>query len=105
MDGYKTVKIRTSHPSMHAQWAQSPYVGVQCPLTSSICEFPGYLDWLWYPGLSSVLVSIAFPFAFSISRRFSIHSFSPAIESHSCFFFMTDVYAPIGRPYTYSLFR
>ena len=36
-------------------------VGVQCPLTSSLSEFPGYWDWLWFPGLSPVLVSIAFP--------------------------------------------
>src|SRR6218665_433665 len=32
-------------------------VGVQCPFTSSQGEFPGYTDWLWYPGLSPVLVS------------------------------------------------
>ena len=36
-------------------------VGVQCPLTSSLAELPGYWDWLWYPGLPPVLVSIAFP--------------------------------------------
>src|SRR6218665_3700844 len=41
-------------------------VGVQCPLTSSQGEFLGYWDWLWYPGLPPVLVSIAFPFAFHI---------------------------------------
>src|SRR6218665_1763777 len=35
--------------------------GVQCPLTSSLGEF---LGWLWYPGLPPVLVSNAFPFAF-----------------------------------------
>jgi len=33
-------------------------IGVQCLLTSSPGEFPGYWDWLWYPGLSVVLVSI-----------------------------------------------
>ena len=39
--------------------------GQCCPLTSSLGESPGDRDWLWYPGLSSVLVSIAFsPFAF-----------------------------------------
>src|SRR6218665_3553916 len=26
-------------------------VGVQCPLTSSLGEFPGNWDGLWYPGL------------------------------------------------------
>src|SRR6218665_3829665 len=39
-------------------------VGVQCPITSSIGEFPSYWDWLWCPGLSPVLVSIALPFTF-----------------------------------------
>ena len=33
-------------------------VGAQYPLTSSLGEFLGYWDWLWYPGLSPVLVSI-----------------------------------------------
>src|SRR6218665_709431 len=35
------------------------------PFPSSLGEFPGYWDWLWYPGLPPVLVSITFfPFAF-----------------------------------------
>src|SRR6218665_3688648 len=38
--------------------------GVQCPISSSLGEFPSYWDWLWCPRLSSVLVSIALPFAF-----------------------------------------
>ena len=33
-------------------------------------EFPGYWNWLWYPGLPPVLKSIAFPFAFHISLFF-----------------------------------
>src|SRR6218665_3990861 len=33
---------------------------IQCPLTSSLGEFAGYWDWLWYPGLLPLLVSIAF---------------------------------------------
>src|SRR6218665_3556243 len=41
-------------------------VGVQCPISSSLGEFPSYWDWLWYPGLSPVLVSIALLFAFHI---------------------------------------
>src|SRR6218665_2348285 len=53
------------HPSIHCSMGSAP-VGVQCPLTSSLGEFPGYWDWLWYPGLSPVLVSNAFPFAFHI---------------------------------------
>src|SRR6218665_3227035 len=39
-------------------------VGVQCPISFSLGEFPSYWDWLWCPGLSPVLVSIALPFAF-----------------------------------------
>src|SRR6218665_1836308 len=52
-----------------------------CPITSSLGEFPGYWDRLWYPGLPSVLVSIAFPFAFHISvffhSLFTCHWISP----------------------------
>ena len=57
-------------------------VGVQCPLTSSLGEFPGYWDWLRYPMLPPVLVSIAFSSSPSLSRCFSIH-FSPAISVSS----------------------
>src|SRR6218665_3869424 len=39
-------------------------VGVQCTISSSLGVFPSYWDWLWCPGLSPVLVSIALPFAF-----------------------------------------
>src|SRR6218665_2681542 len=39
-------------------------VGVQCPISSTLREFPSYWDWLWCPGLSPLLVSIALPFAF-----------------------------------------
>src|SRR6218665_350583 len=39
-------------------------VRVQCPISSSLGEFPSYWNWLWCPGLSPVLVSIALPFAF-----------------------------------------
>src|SRR6218665_1390062 len=39
-------------------------VGVQCTISSSLGEFPSYWDWLWCPGLSPVLASIALPFAF-----------------------------------------
>jgi len=38
------------HPSIHCSMGSAP-VGVQCPLTSLLDEFPGYWDWLWYPGL------------------------------------------------------
>src|SRR6218665_3598171 len=49
------------YPSI-APWANRPYIGAQSPLTSSLGEFLGYRDWLWYPGFSPVLVSIALPF-------------------------------------------
>src|SRR6218665_3962113 len=40
-------------------------VGVQCPISSSLGEFPcSYWNWPWCPGLSPVLVSIVLPFAF-----------------------------------------
>ena len=51
------------HLSIHWAIGSVPVV-VQCPLTSSLGEFPGYWDWLWCSGLSPVLVSIAFPFTF-----------------------------------------
>jgi len=60
-------------------------VGAQCPLTSSLGEFLGYWDWLWYPGLSPVLVSVALPFAFHISV-FSIHSSSLPLDFIRLFF-------------------
>src|SRR6218665_45084 len=34
------------HPSIHCSVGSTPiHVGVQCPLTSSLGEFPGYYDW------------------------------------------------------------
>src|SRR6218665_2254406 len=39
-------------------------IGVQCPISSSLGEFPSYWDWLWCPELSPVLVSIALSFDF-----------------------------------------
>src|SRR6218665_2611004 len=73
-------------------------LGVQCPISSSLSEFPSYWDWLWCPGLSSVLVSIALPFASHIwcfpfalichwisivfllyGRRIATHSVGPSL--------------------------
>src|SRR6218665_302750 len=53
-------------PSIQCFMGSAP-VGVQCPLTSSLGEFPGYWDWFWYPGFLPVLVSFPSP---SISRCF-----------------------------------
>src|SRR6218665_1677659 len=74
------------HPSIHRSTSSAP-VGAQCPLTSSLVGFPDYRDWLWYPGLSPVLVSIALPFAFHI-WVFS----SPAIGFHSSIFYGGGIY-------------
>ena len=69
---------------------------VQCALTNSLGVFPGYWDWLGYPVLPPRVGVHASPFPLSpsISRCFSIHS-SHAIGFHSCFFFTTDLSAPI----------
>src|SRR6218665_1344883 len=80
---------------IHCSMGSAP-VGAQCPLTSSLSEFLGYRDWLWYPGLSLVLVSIALPFTFHISV-FSIHSSSPAIGFPSSIFY-DGVSAPHHQP-------
>ena len=78
----KILNCEGNSPSIHCSMGSAP-IGAQCPLTSSPGEFLGYWDWLWYPGLSPVLVSIALPFHISV---FSIHSSSPAIGFHSSIF-------------------
>src|SRR6218665_1269851 len=91
--------VNTSiHPSIHRSMGSAP-VGAQCPLTSALGEFLGYRDWLWYPGLLLVLVSIALPFAFHISM-FSIHSSSPAIGFHSSIFLWWRYLHPTTNPYS-----
>src|SRR6218665_2674234 len=60
----------------------------------TVSVFPGYWDWLRYPRLPLVFVSIALSPSPSISRCFSIQSL-PTIGFHQCFFFTTDVSAPI----------
>src|SRR6218665_3859894 len=91
--------------SIHRSMGSTP-VRVHCPMSPHFLtgSVSGYWDWLWCPGLSPVLMSIAFPFALPYLGVF-IPSSSPATELHLCFFFMTDISAPIGRPFTYSLFR
>ena len=80
------------HPSIH--WSMgSASVGAQCLLTSSLGEFLGYWDWLWNPGLSHVLLSIALPFAFHNSV-FSIHSSSPVSGFHSSIFHSGGICTP-----------
>src|SRR6218665_3565566 len=67
-------------------------IGVQCPISSSLGEFPSYWDWLWCPGLLPVLATSPFPLP-SILGVF--HSLLSAIEFQSCFFFTADVSPPI----------
>src|SRR6218665_642622 len=68
------------------------------PITSSLGEFPGYWDCLWYP----CWCPSPFPSP-SISRCFSIHSFSPAIEFLIRVSFLRLMYLhPFGRTFTYS---
>src|SRR6218665_110376 len=80
-------------------------LGVQCPISSSLGEFPSsYWDWLWCPGFSPVLVSMIhrsslhFPYLV-----FSIRSYLPLdFNRHSS---LRPTYRhPFGRPFTYSLF-
>src|SRR6218665_3177539 len=71
-----------------------PPVGVQCPLTSSLGECPGYWDWLMYPGLTPVLVSIA-PFSTFAFHTYISVFFHSVFTCHSCFSFTTVVSAPI----------
>src|SRR6218665_674726 len=90
MDNFYITFNLIFHPSIHCPMG-SASVCVQFPLTSSLGEFLGHcrtgsgiLDFrpCWCPS----------PFhSPSISRCFSIHSSSLAIEFHSCFFFTTDV--------------
>src|SRR6218665_330790 len=59
-------------------------VGVQCPISSSLGEFPSYWDWLWCPS----------PFP-SLSILGVFHLLLSTIGFQSCFFFTADVSPPI----------
>src|SRR6218665_1126560 len=53
-------------------------VGVQCPISSSLGEFPSYWDWLWCPGLSPVgLIGVHRPSLRFPHLVFSIRSYLP----------------------------
>src|SRR6218665_292318 len=53
-------------------------VGVQCPISSSLGEFPSYWDWLWCPGLSPVgLIGVHRPSLRFPYLVFSIRSYLP----------------------------
>ena len=82
----------------------------QCPLVStapslphySLGEFLGYLDWLWYPGLPPVLVSIAFPFAFHILVFFPFALLHLPLDFIRVSSLRPTYLYPFGRPFTYS---
>src|SRR6218665_523675 len=80
-------------------------VGVQCPITSSLGEFLGYWEWLWYPGLPPVLVSIAIslrlPYfgVFTFTLRLPL-DFIRVFSSRPTYMYLH----PFGRPFTYSPF-
>src|SRR6218665_1568351 len=104
-------------------------VGVQCPIFSSLGEFPSYWDWLRCPGLSPLLVFIAFSFArptlcfsFALSSiPFQSFLFSPPFPPPAILYVFHSLFLPsdfnrvsslrptyrhpFGRPFTYSLFR
>ena len=80
-----TIRQNRSDTSIHHSMGSAP-VGAKCLLTSSLGEFLGYRDLLWYSGHAPVFMFIALPFAFHISV-FSIHSSSPAIGFHSSTFY------------------
>src|SRR6218665_4059474 len=71
-------------------------VGVPCSIFSSLGEFPSYWDWLWCPGLSPVLVSIALPFAFHT------WCFPLALICHWILIVFLLYRHPFGRPFTYN---
>src|SRR6218665_2991965 len=76
--------VHPIHPLPHGLSAR------RCPLTSSLGEFLGYWDWLWYPGLSP------FPSP-SISRCFLFTLLHQPLDFIHLFF-MVAVSAPHHQP-------
>src|SRR6218665_3982888 len=67
-------------------------VGVQCPISSSLGEFPSYWDWLCSVlGFRPYWCPSTFP---SLSILGVIHSLLSTIGVQSCFFFTADVSPP-----------
>ena len=101
------------HPTGLSSWMASVHISTHLllyGLSARRCPMSTHFLTRWISRLLVLaLVSWAFAGAGvhrlsllpSMSQCFSIHSSSPAI--HSCFFFMTDVSAPIDRPFAYSL--
>src|SRR6218665_2384481 len=81
----------------------SALVGVQCPSLCTIGELLDYQDWFWNPGLSPVLVSIAFPFAFHILVIFHLLFLHLPLKFIRVSSLQLMYLQPIRQPFTYSL--
>src|SRR6218665_1903795 len=82
----------------------STSVGVQCPISFSLGGFPSYWDWLWCPGLSPVLVSIALPFAFHTwCFPFALIYDNLPLDFNRVSSLRPTYRRPFGRPFTYSI--
>src|SRR6218665_826812 len=77
-------------------------VGVQCPISSSLGEFPSYWDWLWCPGLSAVYIGVHRPSLRLPYLVFSIRSYLP-LNFNRVSSLRPTYRHPFGRPFTYSL--
>src|SRR6218665_4150581 len=78
-------------------------VGVKCPISSSLGEFPSYWDWFWCRGLSP-LIGVHRPFLRFPYLVFSIRSYLP-LDFNGVSSLRATYRHPFGRPFTYSLFR
>src|SRR6218665_2925520 len=67
-------------------------VEVQCPISSSLGEFPSYWDWSGVLGFRPYWCPSSFP---SLSILGVFHSLLSAIGFQSCFFFTADISPPI----------
>src|SRR6218665_412761 len=81
--------------SIHCSMSSAP-IGAQCPLTSSLGEFLGYWDWLWYPGFRPCWCPSPFPSP-SISRFFLFTLLHQPLDFIRLFFTMA-VSAPHHQP-------
>src|SRR6218665_2975507 len=59
--------IPSIHPLLHGLSAR------RCPLTSSLGEFPGYWDWIWYPAWDFARVGVQ-PFSLRLPHLGVFHS-------------------------------
>src|SRR6218665_2751672 len=72
-------------------------VGAQCPLTSSLGEFLGYRDWLWYPGLSPVLVLLPYGLRHRRLRSFVANDKDHSVTGRSATAFAFTIFRRSSR--------